>query len=605
MTEQLQTVPTLKRWLLLAVVALLGAGLWAAERSDAASTSVAIQGFSFQPQEITVHPGDTVTWTNNDSEAHAVQGGAMNSPDIQPGQSFAFTFNQVGDVNYICRIHTYMNGVVHVVNGGTTSSTTSTTAAPTTTTTAPASTTTTTAGGGGGTTTTTTPGETTTTTAPDGSTTTTTAPPSSGDGPAFQEVPDDPSAQYPPGDPRANTPPPQGAGTTTTTSTTAPSTPPDPQDVPNDPSGEQTPGQTSGDSGGGGGGGGGSGMTDLGDGTFLAPFTTDGGVKVFRLSMAPTTIETAPGVTKEAYAFNGIVPGPVLRVNEGDKVRIIVDNKLPFATTVHWHGMILPNDQDGVGGITQPFIEPGQRYTYEWTAVATGTHWYHAHSSGRHIGKGLYGALEVIPKTGDFQADRDYRLLLGDTDLGFVINGRMFPSTKTLVTKVGETVHLRIIATGDQVHAMHLHGTAFEVVAQDGNKLPQPVKMDTLTISPGQTYDLLATETNPGKWLLHCHIFAHSHMSMDEHMAGDSGMTGMVTILDTAPADATLPPSPLVTTPIASASGHHTRLPLPSVPGGDFSPVLAAAIAVVLSGLRTGRRRPSLFNNPQRKDITQ
>jgi FtsP/CotA-like multicopper oxidase with cupredoxin domain len=257
--------------------------------------------------------------------------------------------------------------------------------------------------------------------------------------------------------------------------------------------------------------------------------------------------------------------------------------------------MILPNDQDGVPGLTQPYIEPGETYTYEWTAVATGTHWYHSHSSGRHIGKGLYGALEVVPKTGDFPADRDYRLLLGDTDLGFVINGRMFPSTTTLETKVGETVHLRIINTGDQVHAIHLHGTPFEVVAQDGNRIAVPAKMDTLTISPGQTFDLLAKEPNEGKWLLHCHIFAHSHMAMDEHEGDDTGMTGMVTILDVAPAGTSLPPSPLAVVPIASSA-----VPAPAVPdaplaGAEPWLLVVGLMALALIGLKL----------PNRKDLTQ
>ena len=583
MTKRLERSPALRRRLALVITALLLAGLWAAANSPAATSSVSIKDFSFQPADVTVHVGDTVTWTNHDSETHAVQGGPLDSPDIAPNQSYSHTFTSVGDVNYICRIHTYMSGVVHVV--GENAATTSSTAPPSTTAT---------------TTATTQPGATATTAAGSGSSTTTTAPPSSG-GPGFQDVPDDPSATYPPGTPGASTPPPTSASSTTSTSTTAPGAPPDYQDVPGDPSGSDPPAHSAAAADDGGGGGGGSGQTDLGDGTYLAPSTDEGGVKVFHLRMAPTTITVAPGVTKEAYAFNGIVPGPVLRVNEGDRVRIVVDNDLPFATGVHWHGMILPNDQDGVPGITQPFIEPGDRYTYEWTALAPGTHWYHSHSSGRHIGKGLYGALEVIPRTGDFPADRDYRLMLGDTDLGFVINGRMFPSTKTLITKVGETVHLRLINTGDQVHAMHLHGTPFDVVAQDGNKLTSPLKMDTLTISPGQTFDLLAKEPNPGKWLLHCHIFAHSHMSTDEHNAGDSGMTGMVTILDVAPSGTNLPVSPLAGAAMSNA-GHLGRPA--NVPASRTWLLLIAMGVVMVDGLR-GRRRALLSTLMSRKDTPQ
>jgi plastocyanin len=603
-TSPLERSLALRRWLALAITAVLGAGVWAATSSEAASHSVAMTGFAFDPAEITVRVGDSVTWTNHDSEPHAVQGGPMNSPDIAPGATFSHTFSEAGDVSYLCRIHTYMTGVVHVVSG--TPTTTSTTAAPTTTTTAPPATTTTTTAPGstttttapGATTTTTAPGATTTTTAPDSTTTTTTAPPSSG-GPAFQEVPNDPSGTHPPGTPGASQPPPSGAAPTSTTTTTAPSAPPPEQDVPNDPSGTrpptgnvslelaaaEEPAESTG--------------TPLGDGNQLAPVEEDDdGVKVFRLAMAPMKLTVSPGVVKDAYAFNGMVPGPVLRVDEGDKVRIHVTNNLPFPTSTHWHGMILPNEQDGVAGVTQPAIEPGETYTYEWTALAPGTHWYHTHSSGRHIGRGLYGSLEVVPRLGEIRADRDYRVLLGDTDLGFVLNGRSFPSTATLAAKVGETVRFRVINAGDQVHAMHLHGVPFDVVAQDGNPMTVPVKMDTLTISPGQTFDLVAKPVNPGKWLFHCHIFAHSHMSSDA-MDHHAGMNGMVMILNVAPSQASLPVSPLATTGSIGSTRH---------PAGTWLSRLQAQVAVlgvmalVLIALRTGGRRSLPFTLPPRKD---
>jgi FtsP/CotA-like multicopper oxidase with cupredoxin domain len=314
--------------------------------------------------------------------------------------------------------------------------------------------------------------------------------------------------------------------------------------------------------------------TGRGDGTVLAPYRTVDGVKEFHLTMTETTVEVTPGVTKPAYAFNGVVPGPTLKVDEGDRVRIIVENQLPFGTSVHWHGMILPNDQDGVAGITQEHIMPGALYTYEWTAVAAGTHWYHAHSSGRHIGKGLYGMLEVVPKKGDFKADHDYALMLGDTDLGFTINGRSFPSTPVLETEVGETVRLRVVNTGDQVHAFHLHGVPFKVVAQDG--IPRSVQegMDTLTIAPGQTYDLLFSERYPGKWVVHCHMFVHSHDTADTHPDGESGMNGMTAIVDVTP---------------SSGASSSDGFPLPAVD----PPQLGAATAVGLGGFAAAiaRRR--------------
>jgi FtsP/CotA-like multicopper oxidase with cupredoxin domain len=282
-----------------------------------------------------------------------------------------------------------------------------------------------------------------------------------------------------------------------------------------------------------------------GDGTFPADYSLEGGVKVFHLRAAPTDWEVEPGVVKKAYAFNGMIPGPVIQVNEGDRVRMVVTNALTEATSIHWHGMILPNDQDGVPGLTQSSIAPGQTYTYEFTAQAAGTHWYHTHMGGREIGRGLYGALEVVPRLGDFRADRDYHLFLGDTDLGFVINGRTFPATIPLQSKVGERIHLRLFDAGDQSHPVHLHGFPFQVMAQDGIPLTYPQKMDTLLISPGQTFDVLIVPQTPGRWLLHCHIFSHSE--------GDDGMTGLVTTLDVADSKAPAPPLP--------------NLPLPNIPG--------------------------------------
>src|SRR4051812_33080699 len=160
MNQRLSRSSTLKPWLIVMIVAVLATGVWTAAKSHAATWTVSIRDFSFQPAEITVHIGDTVTWVNNDSETHAIQGGPMNSPDLAPGDRFSFTFQQSGDVNYICRIHTYMSGVVHVVNEN---ATTTTTAAPATTTTKPPASTTTTRP----------PGSTTSTTSPGGTTTTT------------------------------------------------------------------------------------------------------------------------------------------------------------------------------------------------------------------------------------------------------------------------------------------------------------------------------------------------------------------------------------------------------------------------------------------------
>jgi FtsP/CotA-like multicopper oxidase with cupredoxin domain len=317
-----------------------------------------------------------------------------------------------------------------------------------------------------------------------------------------------------------------------------------------------------------------------GDGTFDAQPAVEAGVKVFHLRAAPVDWEVEPGVVKKAYAFNGVIPGPVLKVNEGDRVRMVVENALPEPTSVHWHGMILPNSQDGVPGLTQDMIAPGQTYTYEFTALAAGTHWYHTHMGGRQIGRGLYGALEVVPKLGDIRADRDYHLFLGDTDLGFVINGRTFPNTVPLQSKVGERIHLRLFNAGDQSHPVHIHGFPFQVMAQDGIPLTYPQKMDTLLVSPGQTFDVLVVPQTPGRWLVHCHIFSHSE--------GDMGMTGLVTTLDVADAGAPAPALP--------------NLPIPNIPGLPMlNQRLGSGTPVAPGTASSGEARPEAPGAPAAK----
>jgi len=270
-----------------------------------------------------------------------------------------------------------------------------------------------------------------------------------------------------------------------------------------------------------------------GDGTVFAKYDTDkDGTKIFKLDAAPYTWNVAPGVKKQAFAFNGTVPGPTIRVIEGDRVRVIVTNHLPQGTAVHWHGMVLPNKMDGVPGITQDPILPGESKTYEFVAVATGTHWYHSHWDGDQVGKGLYGSLEVVPHGGDRAVDRDYRLFVGDTNLGFVINGRTYPGTEPLKAKVGEKIRIRLTPTGELSHPFHLHGQPFQLVAQDGFDLPQPITMDTLLISTAQTFDIITVALAPGRWMFHCHIFSHMHAAGPH--AGHS-MAGLVTTLDVEP----------------------------------------------------------------------
>lgn len=278
---------------------------------------------------------------------------------------------------------------------------------------------------------------------------------------------------------------------------------------------------------------------DRGDGTFVAPFEeAPGGVKVFNLRAAPLNWEVEPGKVKKAYAFNGTIPGPAIRVAEGDRIRIVVRNDLPEITVVHWHGMILPFAQDGVHGVTQADIAPGTEFTYEYTALAPGTHWYHPHVTGDQVGKGLYGSLEVVPRGGEQPVNRDYRLFIGDTNLGLVWNGKSYPATAPFPAATGEKVRIRMTSTGELSHPIHLHGQPFELVAQDGFPLAVPQKMDTLLISTAQTFDIEINVLAPGKWLFHCHIFSHMHKE------GSHDMAGLVTFLEVPDPSGPLPQLP-------------------------------------------------------------
>jgi FtsP/CotA-like multicopper oxidase with cupredoxin domain len=259
-------------------------------------------------------------------------------------------------------------------------------------------------------------------------------------------------------------------------------------------------------------------------------------VKVFDLRISQIDWQTAPGITRKAMAINGGVPAPTIRVNQGERVRFVVHNNLPEATSIHWHGMDLPNDMDGVPGVTQQEIPPGGQFTYEWTAISAGTHWYHSHMHGDQEGRGVYGALEVVPIADDIAADRDYTLIFADGPLGYVVNGKAFPASVRMPARIGDRVRIRLIGAGpDLIHSIHLHSGFFQVVAQDGHRLPAPYEADTVVLGVGQTYDLIWVPTRVGHWMIHCHIFAHSEAKR--------GMTGMVTFFDVYPPDGAVAPS--------------------------------------------------------------
>lgn len=255
------------------------------------------------------------------------------------------------------------------------------------------------------------------------------------------------------------------------------------------------------------------------------PFKMDGDTKVFEITCQEIQWDTG-NAKVAAMSYNGVVPGQEIRVTEGDKVRVNVKNQLKESTVIHWHGVLTPNNMDGVAYITQPPIKPGASFTYEFVAKPAGTHMYHSHhNAADQVTKGLLGPFIIDPKdkSKEPKFDSDYILVLNDANLGFTINGKGFPATAPIVAKVGEKVRIRLMNEGLMIHPWHLHGMGMLVFAQDGYMLPQPYTCDTLNIAPGQRFDVLVDCQEPGAWAFHCHILTHAE--------SNKGMFGMVTAL--------------------------------------------------------------------------
>lgn len=255
------------------------------------------------------------------------------------------------------------------------------------------------------------------------------------------------------------------------------------------------------------------------------------GVKVFTLSAEPVQWEFIPGQAVTAWGYNGQVPGPEFWVTEGDRVRVNFTNDLPVATTIHWHGIAVPNEMDGIPGVTQDPIEPGESFVYEFEAKPSGTFWYHSHlDSARQLDMGLSGAF-VIKGADEPAYDKEFVQLLdewirlpegrngweGVTHAGhnnaeynwFTINGKSFPATPNMEVAEGDRVRVRIINAGYQAHPMHLHGKRMTVVSKDGAPLPQPYEADTVLVGSGERYDFEFVADDPGDWMFHCHILHH------------------------------------------------------------------------------------------------
>lgn len=260
-----------------------------------------------------------------------------------------------------------------------------------------------------------------------------------------------------------------------------------------------------------------------------APWKIVNGVKVFHLVAEEFEHEFAPGLKAICWGYNQQVNGPVMEMVEGDHVRIYVTNRLVAPTTVHWHGFLIPNGMDGVGGLTQKAIPPGETYRYEFVLAQHGTLMFHSHHDEMtQMAMGLTGMVVVHPRRPRTRVDRDFALLLHEwridpgakrpdpnemTDFNVLtINGKVFPGTAPLVVKTGQKVRIRIGNLGAMDHhPFHIHGNFFWVTETDGGEIPPSAQQPetTVLVAVGQTRTVEFTPMIPGDWAMHCHMTHH------------------------------------------------------------------------------------------------
>lgn len=275
------------------------------------------------------------------------------------------------------------------------------------------------------------------------------------------------------------------------------------------------------------------------------PWRMVDGVKVFHLTAEPVTHEFAPGLVANCWGYNGRVHGPTIEAVEGDHVRIYVTNRLDAPTTVHWHGVLVPSGMDGVGGVSQKAIQPGETFKYEFTLRQHGTLMYHSHHDEMtQMQLGMMGLFIIHPKNpSEPLPDRDYAIMLSEwkievgarrpdpnemTDFNvFTMNARSFPGTQALVAKKGERVRIRIgnLSTMSH-HAIHLHGYYFKIVATDGGVIPAAAQWpETTVLMPtGSTRTIEFTANEPGDWVMHCHMLHHVMNQMGHHFGNLIGI---------------------------------------------------------------------------------
>jgi len=337
------------------------------------------------------------------------------------------------------------------------------------------------------------------------------------------------------------------------------------------------------------------------------PYEMKDGVKEFHLVAEEVEHEFAPGMVAKCWGYNGSTPGPTIEAVEGDRIRLLVTNRLPEHTTIHWHGLLLPSGMDGVGGLSQPHIKPGETFAYEFTLQQHGTHMYHPHADETtQLAAGMMGLFIIHPaKREGAPVDRDYCLLLHnwavhpgtyrpdpsvmvEFDL-WTFNSKVFPAIDSLVARSGERVRVRVGNLSMWNHPIHMHGVQFVVTGSDGGRWPERLWRPEVTeiVGVGQTRDLEFTAV-PGDWAFHCHMAHHTMNAMDHELPNTLGVdqSGIENeIKRILPGYAAMGETGMAEHQQHVAMGHHSgpRNTLPMMQGdGPFGPLEMGGMFTVI-----------------------
>ncbi len=255
----------------------------------------------------------------------------------------------------------------------------------------------------------------------------------------------------------------------------------------------------------------------------------------YALSIAPHTLEISPGVIVRTVAYNGQVPGPLLRLREGRPARIDVTNKNATPDLVHWHGLAIDAYNDGAMEEGSPMIEPGSTQQYRFTPKPAGTRWYHTHASAfDNLAAGAYtgqfGFLLVEGSESPAPYDHEVTLaihhwnpsfvpmvnmlregsanapLTTGSDVGYeyaTINAHRLGAGEPIRVREGDRVLMRMLnASATENVLLALPGHSFEVIGMDGNKVPQPRSVEVLSLAVAERVDAIVTMNSPGVWIL-------------------------------------------------------------------------------------------------------